>query len=516
MYKNIRYIYAILLLLGLFSCADNNVAVRSGLENSELTIRHKPGMNVVGYVTVDGKPRSGVVVSDGVNVVVTDEKGEYQMRSVGRQHVFVSVPADCEIPVEKKMPKIYKTLTFTDAVIQMNFDLKAHPKLSKFKLLTLADVQIGDAEDVRRLREEVMGNISSYAQSLSGPVYGISLGDIVWNVPALYPTYIEQVTRTGVPTFSVIGNHDHNEKVKNDTESDKEYRDALGPTYYSCNIGDWHIVALDDILYSGVHGRNDYSGTITQQQLDWLKKDLAYVDKDKSILIGVHIPTSRRTSGTHVSNNKALYDLVKDYHRVEILSGHTHNNFTTTIAPNIRETTFGAVMGAFWNGKICNDGSPRGFAVLEFEGNELTNEYYMGSDTDRNYQIEVYVPGDATFRWGRVNEPIKTPFDARPLVTDMERVLVNVFNWHTDWTVELKEDDGAWTPLTNNAKWLDPEAVRTLQYSNSWEKRPSAEPEENNDHMFVYYPKNQSWKQISVRATDPYGNVYTKTANHPK
>lgn len=36
--------------------------------------------NLMGRVTVDGKPRNGVVVSDGINVTVTDAE-------IGRAHV---------------------------------------------------------------------------------------------------------------------------------------------------------------------------------------------------------------------------------------------------------------------------------------------------------------------------------------------------------------------------------------------------------------------------------------------
>lgn len=508
--KLFKYLtYSALATIMLTSCEDNKVAHRDGVENEDLTIQHRPGMNVVGRVTVDGVPRQGVVVSDGINVIATDENGEYQMRSSGRQHIFVSVPADCAIPEESGLPKIYKTLRFDeDAVIQMNFKLKSRPVSQGFKLFTIADPQIGDNVDIAIWNDDIMGNMVDFAASLTGNVYGISLGDLVWNKPDLFPTYKRMVAQPGIPMFSVIGNHDHNETVKNDTESDREFRDALGPTYYSCNIGQWHLVVLDDVLYRGVSDRNDYSATITDQQLEWLAKDLEHVGKDKSILIATHIPTMRRNNpGNHVTNNQALYNLVKDYPQVQILSGHSHNNYITTIADNINETTIGAVMGAYWNGVICNDGSPRGYAVLEFDGNKVVDKYYIGSETPRDYQIKIYLPEDATYRAGRDKD------SGLPLINDNESLLVNVFFWHTDWTVELQEDGGSWTEL-KNTKTLDPEAVKTLQWDNPWEKRPSAEPETNNDHMFLYKPAKTDWQTITVRASDPYGNVYTASVNN--
>ena len=468
-------------------------------------IKPERGRNLVGRVTVDGASRQGVVVSDGVNVVTTDENGVYQMNSSGRQHVFVSVPADCKIPLENGMPKIYEEIDFGDRKhpVQIDFRLERCAKAENFTLVAMADIQPGDLVEIAMLDEQIMPGMEEFASTLSGNVYGISLGDVVWNNPALYDSYKTHIRRMGIPVFHVIGNHDHNEFVHDDTLSDKDFRDAFGPTYYSCNIGDWHLVALDDILMSGIRGRSDYTGEITPQQLDWLRKDLSHVDKDKSIIIGVHIPTMRRNAPARVNNADSLYELLKDFKDVRILSGHTHYNFKTDIAPNITEQTVASMMGAFWNGDICDDGSPRGFAVYEFDGNKIANNYYKGSATPRDYQIKIYQPKEASYRFGKDSE-------GKPNKIDNDSVLINVFFWHTDWKVELKEDDKDWVTLTNDFI-LDPEAVKLYQGKNPWEKRPSAEPTKRNDHMFLYKPSKRKWKTITVRATDPYGNVYSTT-----
>src|SRR3712207_7132116 len=100
--KRINYYISLLCMtLTLSACAEEKIAERIGGDNDVLTIKHQTGMNVVGRVTVDGKPRQGVVVSDGITVIATDANGEYQMRSRNRQHVYISVPADCELPVER-------------------------------------------------------------------------------------------------------------------------------------------------------------------------------------------------------------------------------------------------------------------------------------------------------------------------------------------------------------------------------------------------------------------------------
>ena len=515
LFKIINLVAVMTLLFFGTSCGEEKIAVRNIPDGQKLTITPSKGMNLVGRVTVDGNPRQGVVVSDGNTVTTTDKDGVYQMKTAKAEYVFVSMPEDCQVDQTKSVPQFFKKISFgTDKAIQRDFVLKSKSVDDSFSLVALADLQVGTANDLE-LCDPLMTKIADYTKTIKGTVLGISLGDLSWNNPSVYDDYKKIVSKLNMPVFSVIGNHDHNENTKGDSLSDQEFRDAMGPTFYSANIGKWHLVVLDDVLYSGANGRNDYTGKITDRQLAWLHKDLSYVPQDKSILVALHIPTQRRNSGTALSNREALYDLIKNYHRAVILSGHTHNNFTTDIALNIREYTLGAVMGAYWNtydGKgICNDGSPRGFGVLIFKGGELVDEYYKGEEYPLDYQIKIYAPEDATFRWGRKPGQISSPSAATPLKEDKTTVLVNVFNWHTDWTVTISEDGATPVDLKNNVKCYDPDAVRMLQYENSWEKRPTAEPEGNNDHMFLYTPKSQSWKSLTVNADDPWGNHYSAT-----
>jgi hypothetical protein len=435
------------------------------------------------------------------------------MQTINQQYVSISVPSDCEIPVEDGFCKFYKAINFeNDAIIQINFDLKSAPIKTKFSLLTIADVQIGTTTDVSML-DDILSNSNwiNFMASITGNILGISLGDICWNSPDKYPIYKSRISQLGVPMLSVIGNHDHDKAGVEDLTSDSDYKNAMGPTYYSLNYGDWHIVVLDDVLYNSY---SDYASTITDQQMKWLKEDLKYVDKSKSILIGVHIPTIRRNSSGHVTNNEELYELVKDFHQVQIMSGHLHNNQHYTIASNIKESSIGAVMGAWWNGLICNDGSPRGYTILNMDGNTIINNKYYGCDTSEDFQIKIYLPAEASFRGGRIAGTIASPSEAQPRIQDDETLLINVFYWHTDWIVEAQVDGGNWVEIKPTKNILDPEAVRTLEYSNAWEQRPTSEPEKNNDHLFLYKPSTKNWKTFVVRATDSYGNIYTASVNN--
>lgn len=485
------------------------LAFASALSAATLSVKPAKGMNLVGRVTVDGKPRAGVVVSDGVNVVTTDRKGVYQMNTRGRQHVFVSLPADCEVPVAEGFPKVYETIdTLAVKPQQRDFALSSRPAPARWKLLTLADPQIGPT-DTLDYSAIVVPQIQEYVSTLTPTVYGIALGDLVWNSPQLYPEFKRQTARIGVPVFPVIGNHDHNENIHNDTDSDRDFRNALGPTYYSVNIGDCHLVVLDDILYSAARGRNDYKGQITAQQMEWLKKDLAHVGRDKIILVALHIPTVRRYNGSHIVNNQELYELLAPFRQTYILSGHIHSNFTSDIAPNIREISFGAAQGAFWYPQ-CNDGAPRGFAVLEFEGPKMVDQYYMGAGCPRNFQMAVYAPEEASL-W---NTELETPDK------NYDKILVNIFAWHNDWTVEVSEDGSPFAKLPEDARLVptkklkvrDPGLVKQLVNGRLPANHGGSKPTNWNDHQFLYRPSDK-WQTVTFRATDPFGNVYLRSLN---
>ena len=227
---------------------------------------------------------------------------------------------------------------------------------------------------------------------------------------------------------------------------------------------------------------SSYTADITDEQMAWLEQDLKYVPKDKLIIIGLHIATSRRNRPTsHVADYKELYALLDGYN-VRILSGHSHNNYTTTISETIEENTLGAVMGAYWNGEeLCNDGSPRGYAVYEIEGNRIANWYYKGTAYPKEYQMYLYGPGQA------VSEQYR------------DGLIFNIFNWHSTWTVEVREDDAAWTtlPSGSNPKYeMDRRAYDFMYGDTKPEHRPTAEPETNNDHMFYYEPSSATWSEV--------------------
>ena len=480
----IRLFYLSILTTSVWACSDdiNDTIINEG----EIDIL--PGMNVVGRITDGANPIEGVVVSDGYSVVDTDKNGIYQMRASRKANfVYISIPADCEIPVDENgCPLHYQSIELqTNKVLRKDFSLKKIEVQKNFRLLAFADVQIDTEAHIVRLEKEIPSIVNYVEQLKDQPIYGISLGDLGWDNMDIYSTYKKYIGQLNIPFFSVIGNHDHNENIiDQDMNADYEFKEAFGPTYYSYNIGNCHFVVLDDVLYKN---RKKYDATITNDQFKWLKKDLSYVDKNKLIIIAVHIPIERRNSNNALTNKDDLYKILDGFNNVRILSGHSHNNYTTNHlnAPHIEENTLGAISGSLWykDTSICNDGSPSGYAIYEIEDNKIKNWYYKGIHTSKDYQIQLYKPGsDISGRY---------PND----------VLINIFTWHDNWKrVELYED-GKWIKsLTSNVKIMDPMAYSALDGDLD-------RIEKNNDHMFRYTPSNE-WSTIEIKTEDAYGNKY--------
>lgn len=455
-------------------------------------VKPKKGMNLVGVVTDGNGPMAGVVVSDGISVVQTNAKGEYQMHTDSARFVFVSLPADCKIPMKDGFPCMYQEINMDgQKSVQRDFVLERQPVDTRFSLVAMADIQIQNKRELAQLQTDVIDDLAYAVNAIGGPVIGLTLGDNVWDNMPYYKSFMDVLRTVGIPIFAVIGNHDHDLQRPVDYEADHAFKDSFGPNYYSFNRGDVHIVAMDNINYSG---RKNYKEEFTQEQLDWLRRDLEFVPKDKLVVIGYHAPTTHYYGKSRVTNAREFHDILAG-RKVELLAGHLHSNHTGIVNPDIQEHAVAALMGAFWTGDLCADGSPRGFQVFCFDGNKVVDSYYQGTCHPRSYQMYLYRPGQA--------------IDAKY----KDGILANVFNAHDGWSIEINVDDAGWMPM-EQAIGVDPRAYHHLYGKKKPAYRAHSEPRMKNPHMYYYKPASENWRKATVRATDPYGNVYTETLSN--
>jgi predicted phosphodiesterase len=435
---------------------------------------------VTGKVTGAGKPLANVLVSDGYSIVQTKADGTYQFVPAKKaEFVFVIVPAGFEFPHEKQIARYYKRLNETG---EFDFDLTPLKQNdNKHNFIVWADPQVKNKSDVAKmLLQSVPDTVKTISElGEASLVHGIAVGDLVWDNHDLFPMYNEAVAEMGIPFFQGLGNHDEDYRMGDDETSDRTFKKFYGPTYYSFNRGRAHYVMLDDVRYLGVE--REYDGYVVQQQLDWLEKDLKFVDKDALLLICLHIPVYNQ-----VKNNKELYKLLKPFKNVHVLSGHTHYN-DNNITDNVYEHNHGTVCGAWWTGPICEDGTPRGYGVYQVDGNQL-KWYYKSMDREKDYQMALFVEE----------------------LTNQKRLIANVWNWDPAWKVEYWLDD-EYKGVLKNEQGLDPMAIKLYKGPDLPMPRGFAEPRETK-HLFVAH-FGPNVKQVKVVATDRFGVKYESITN---
>jgi hypothetical protein len=432
---------------------------------------------VKGKVTAGGKAVPNVRISDGFSIVLSGKDGSYSLKPHDlAEFVFISIPSGFEFPHEKQIASHYRRLEESG---NLDFALTALKKSdSQHSFILWADPQVKNEKDVAQMLKQSVPDTQRAIADL-GPdelVHGIAVGDLVWDNHDLFPMYNEAVAEMGIPFFQGLGNHDMDYRNGDDTTSDATFKKHYGPTYYSFNRGSAHYVMIDDVRYLGTE--REYDGFITQQQLDWLEKDLQYVKKDDLLLICLHIPVY-----SHVKNNQDLYKILKPFKNVHILSGHTHFN-ENNITDSVFEHNHGAVCGAWWTGPVCEDGTPRGYGVYQVRGNKL-QWHYKGIDMEKGNQMTLYVEE----------------------ANRQKKLTANVWNWDPEWIVEYFLDGQA-KGLLKNQRGLDPLSVKLYTGAQLPSPRPFVEPKETG-HLFTASFGSEVSK-VRVVATDRFGKKYEK------
>jgi hypothetical protein len=497
------------------------------------------------------------MVSDGVEVTVTDANGNYWLPSKKfNGWVYVSVPSGYEVPNDHSIPQFYAfTNAAADVVEEHNFTLTPVEQ-DKYKLLVVADMHIANRRnDLEQFSSSFIPAVKKLVKDAGDtPVYTINLGDMSFDMYWYSNNYaIEDYKKSiqvlGYPTvmYHVPGNHDNDGAVtaptadETDFLSVQRYVKALGPNYYSFNIGGTHFVMLDNIIYknepggkvlTGIKGSRNYDRRIPTQQLEWLKKDLANVkDKSMPVIVGMHAPAYHYKGVTDSiiswfskpEYSEELSDCFNEFSNVHYVSGHTHYNNTTYVRPNIIEHNLGAVCGVWWypgtiyNENICPNAAPVGYEVFNIEGKNM-DWLYVGT-----------VAGDKQFRaydmntvreYYRTNEGMQKFIEHYPTCDlsniDDNLIYINVFDWAPDWKVSVKENGKEL--VVKHKMLVEPylaltyEAPRSLAlntFSADYKRKGKR------NHMFVAKASTAN-APIEITVTDRFGRTWTENMERPK
>lgn len=359
---------------------------------------------------------AGVEVSNGREIVTTDRQGRYEISVRDGETVFLTQPAGYQVPVDEDnvaqffythMPAgspelryggIDPTGPLPDAV---DFPLaRTTDTLSRDqRCLIGGDIQTYTQEEVDYALRGAFADLTQRTDFTGcGALF---IGDIVGDDLDLYDQTRELTSLLNGPARFLPGNHDLDLDADYDHRFDT-YRSQFGPDYYSYDAGDVHVVSLNTVQHSqGAPYNGTYNGGIDDEQLAWLRQDIANTPEDKLIVLATHIPLLNwhdQGSDRHqVDQVQAIHDIIGDRPAVAF-GGHSHTLEVMREGDSMEgwkslygvdelpfdHITAGAISGDWYTGRVTEagyptalqrDGAVPGVFTLEAHGNRYEDSF---------------------------------------------------------------------------------------------------------------------------------------------
>lgn len=521
----------------------------------DIDFKPDAGTTVYGIVSSAGVGVENVVVSDGAEVTVTNEKGIYQLKSAKKWgYVFISVPSGYEVPSVGVLPQFHRALkNSADVVERADFKLEKVDGQDSYKIFMLGDMHLANRMGDLGQFAQFTSDLTDYMTRHKGEkMYALTLGDMTWDLywysnSYYFPQYLNTVNSQikNLQIFHTMGNHDNDFQTRSDYDAAVKYVDQICPTYYSFNIGKVHYVVMDDIdcsSYDGTESRN-YVKSLSAEQLDWLAKDLSHVAKTTPVVVAMHAqvfyPT---TSGFKIDhdpvNTQRLFDILDGY-TVRFVTGHTHKLFNVTPdAPivdghNFREYNSGSVCASWWwSGNLTpgihigTDGTPGGYGIWDVTGTDFQC-LYKSTGWPEEYQFRSYDLNNVHFSMADVplmpsdiSASVKNAYmqyvNAYPQNNDNE-VLINIWNWNSDWTLSVVDENRKTLPYTE--VWAyDPLHIAALSVKRFNNAELMLTPLFITDKFthFFKVKADDADTDLVITVKDEFGNEWTENMQRPK
>lgn len=255
----------------------------------------------------------GVSVSDGLNVVQTSSDGVFDLPGhADERFIFITTPSS------------YRAETFyqriTSGQTTYDFELQpANPKSVKsdgsHRFIHISDTHMfesyltaadGYAASSKYLRTYVENEDVAFV---------IHTGDIAREGFASYKEFLNNENMPSSQVFYCVGNHDLGEGKY----GEELFESYFGPTYYSFEVGNTHY-----IVTPMAHG--DGKPSYTNESIGrWLKNDLKFVAKEKSVIAFNHSVMSADGHFRFGSEKEGYIDLA-DHNLKAWLYGHWHHH----------------------------------------------------------------------------------------------------------------------------------------------------------------------------------------------
>ncbi|MFK7767035.1 MAG: calcineurin-like phosphoesterase C-terminal domain-containing protein [Mariniblastus sp.] len=446
------------------AAAQSQEPAESAIKNSKAKESNRAqktkGSTALGRVFIDldndGKfsdndsPFVKVKVSNGKDIVLTDEFGKYELPVENDSAIFVIKPMGYRTALTKdNLPKFFYLhkpdgspqfkfagVAPTGSLPQsIDFPLYAQNEPDAFKILLFGDPQPRNQKEVDYITHDVVSELIG-----DNSAFGVTLGDIAFDNLDTFKTLNQSIAMIGIPWYNVIGNHDLNLDAKTRKNINETFESTYGPSYYSFDYGQVHFVVLDNIDWS-VDPKPHYMANFGKQQMAFLEKDLSMIPETQMVVLLMHIPIMK------AGDKAEFFKLIEKRPYCVSVSGHTHDHRHLFLGKkdgfngekphhHIVNVT---VSGSWWTGAkndngiphaTMSDGAPNGYSIMNFDAN--------------GYRLDFKAAGHAASEQMRVEVP-NTVDTNKTAETD---VWVNVFNGSEKSTVQMAVDNsGDWITL---------------------------------------------------------------------
>lgn len=382
------------------------------------------------------------------------------------------------------------------------------------RVLVFGDPQVKSAREVDYYRRDIVEPL----RGRHGAQLGITLGDVVDDVPALHPVVKAETARLGIPWLYAPGNHDVDPDATDDAGSLRSFNREIGPDTFIRETRLANFVVLDDVI--ALPGRKPaYIGGFREDQFLLLEARLPKLRKDRLLVLAMHIPLFEEAGKDSFrdEDRARLFALLKPFPHVLVLSAHSHAQRHVFHdaddgwqgATPLHEYNVGAACGSYWSGvedadgipdAMMADGTPNGYAVLTVKpGGDYALAWHNARDATDS-QIGLHAPKvlrrGAYPAWG---------------------VFANVYMGMDDTRVEYRVDDGEWMPMK---QVLQPDPALLVENMRDdlaealrgYDRSPEAEPSPHLWRAALPTKLEAGEHRIEVRAFDRWrGEVRAST-----
>ncbi len=209
---------------------------------------------------------AGVMVQDGLNVVITAADGTFCLPGHKKVRFIALTPPDGF----QASPCHYVRYEGTDKTYQLGLCRAPLPAAGAYSFIQIADTETSLYGDwIDNLKEYVKTNPTAFV---------IHTGDICYEAHQEFHGKYLRSADVGVPVYYCVGNHD----LREGKYGEELWESYFGPVWYSFEVGNVHYIVTP--MLGG-----DHTPSYRREDLvRWLQNDLKLVAKDKKVVLFNH------------------------------------------------------------------------------------------------------------------------------------------------------------------------------------------------------------------------------------